>query len=221
MAHYWGCKPRRPVGNEESLCSRMDSCSHWEESNADLSRSPGANLGRSGCATETPSSSAYDLWDDHTDNLIYQAGTPDLWNFYGSPPPASESEHTASNQDTSKAANPWNTKSSWHKGWIHNDSWTTHASQNVPSPTPWQDSAKVDNFQIHDPWRTARANNVHDSHSWQPGVGNEEPSLLSPRPPCPCPERCFEPLLEDMNGTHSKCNTRMPGFVLCCHHLPV
>ena len=34
---------------------------------------------------------------------------------------------------------------------------------------------------------------VHASHSWQPGVAVQEPSLPPPSPAGPCPERCFEP----------------------------
>ena len=57
----------------------------------------------------------------------------------------------------------------------------------------WQGLTYEDNVQVHDPWRTPRAQHVHAYHSWQLGPRSEEPSLPSPRPAGPCPGRCMEP----------------------------
>ena len=46
----------------------------------------------------------------------------------------------------------WN----WHNGWTHNDAFAAEPSQVVPSHTPWQCSANIDELGVHDPWRTPR-----------------------------------------------------------------
>ena len=113
---------------------------------------------------------------------LWPSGT--LWPT----PPSSEAERAISHHDNSYATFPWNTTSN-----CRNDSWTAQASQDVPSPTPWQGPENVDSSQIHDPWWTPRVQHFHAPHSWQLGVGNEEPTLPPPRLAGPCLERFFEP----------------------------
>ena len=64
--------------------------------------------------------------------------------------PAQASNHPACH-DASCTTTPRYPTWSWHKRWTCNDSWTALASQDVPSPTPWQGAKNLDNLHVHDP----------------------------------------------------------------------
>ena len=82
----------------------------------------------------------------------------------------------------------WNTTWSWQSGWTHND-WCASQPQYVSTTTPWQVTQKSDNLQVQGPWRTAQARNEMSSHSWQPQIVSEEPTLSLPKPQGPEPVR--------------------------------
>ena len=157
VAHDLGYSPCRPHRSLPSL------------------QSPGADLDHSSETLEDPSTSAYELWDDFTDQQVQEctsdlvagalqpAATRDSGEFYGCFPMSCKTlQHRGIRRGAGKKSGP--------QRLVDVESLTKSA----PKPTPWQ--------VTQSPWRTPRAHNPQSSNSWQPPEGKEEPTLALPKP---------------------------------------
>ena len=94
-----------------------------------------------------------DLWNDWTDDQLFQASTSDPLGLCKSKSSAPEAVPSTEPQDTSYATISWNTSCNWHQGWTHNDAWAAETLQVAPSPPPCRCPMNIVERQVHDPWR--------------------------------------------------------------------
>ena len=138
----------------------------WIQVLDDQEHAPDASLDRSGRTAETPAHTACDLWDIYTDRALFLATTSDHRAFTIQCYLRQNLSSRVASHSAPFAATSRSTTWLWHKGWTHNDAWNAGPSQVAPSPTPWPQSASIDELQVHDPWRTPRNQKEQPHHSW-------------------------------------------------------
>ena len=139
----------------------------------DQEHAPDASLDGSSRTAETLADTACDSWDDYTDHELFLASTSDSLVLDDSVPSGSESVPTVESQNALYAATSWGTTWTWHKGWNHD------TAQVAPSPAPCQQSASIDELQVHGPWRTPRNQKEQPHLSWRSPKENEVSSTTS------------------------------------------
>ena len=127
---------------------------------------------------------AFNLWIDFTDELIFLANTADPPALRRSMPLAPEASIETGDRNVSYSDSMWDR----HENWNDNGAWSSDAERASIPVSSWQRPTNVDVLQKHDPWRPQHWQDVFDASPPQHRTGPCPSSTCQPPPP-PCHRR--------------------------------